>query len=88
MDFEWDPNKATGNVQKHRIDFETAVKVFDDAFYYETDQPDDDDVVRFNRTGMVEGRLLVVTYTMRGEICRIISARLADRHERRRYHEI
>ena len=88
MDFEWDPNKAASNVRKHKIDFETAVKVFDDPLRQEFDEPDDDDVVRFNVTGMVEGRLLVVTYTTRDDIHRIISARLAERHERRRYHEI
>ena len=88
MQFEWDPAKAELNLRKHRIEFETAVKVFDDPFRRETDELDDDDVLRFNVTGMVEGRLLVVTFTMRGEVYRIISARLADRHERREYHEV
>jgi uncharacterized DUF497 family protein len=42
---------------------------------------------------MVEGRLVVVTYTGRideesgDEIIRIISARLAERREGKRYHE-
>jgi uncharacterized protein len=88
MEFEWDPRKAASNIVKHKIDFETATKVFDDAFRHEKDEQDDDDVLRFNVTGMVDNRLLVVTCTMRGDICRIISARLADRHERRFYHEI
>ena len=64
------------------------MKVFDDSFRLEVDERNDDDVTRFNVTGMVEGRLLAVTYTVRGDIYRIISARLADRHERRAYHEI
>ena len=76
------------NLRKHKVDFETATKVFDDAFRQEADEPDDDDVIRCNVTGMVEGRLLVVTHTMRDDVTRIISARLADRYERRRYHEI
>jgi uncharacterized DUF497 family protein len=33
------------------------------------------------------GRLLVVSHTDRGETVRIISARLANRHERRTYEE-
>ena len=37
--------------------------------------------------GMVEGRLLFVDYTMRGEKIRIITARKAEPYERRRYHE-
>jgi uncharacterized DUF497 family protein len=35
---------------------------------------------------MVEIRLLYVAYTLRGERIRIISARKAEPHERRRYH--
>jgi len=37
--------------------------------------------------GMVDNRLLYVAYTMRGEAIRIISARGAELHERRQYHE-
>jgi uncharacterized protein len=37
--------------------------------------------------GMVENRLLVVAHTMRNDVVRIISAREAEPHERRRYHE-
>ena len=41
--------------------------------------------------GMTEGRILVVTYTIRfdngDEIIRIISARPAEPRERRKYHE-
>jgi uncharacterized protein len=36
---------------------------------------------------MVQGRLLAVSYTMRDERVRIISARFAESRERRRYHE-
>jgi uncharacterized DUF497 family protein len=37
--------------------------------------------------GMVNNRLLFVSYTMRVETIRIISARGAEPHERRQYHE-
>lgn len=42
---------------------------------------------RFAALGMVEGRILFVAYTMRSEAIRIISARLAEPFERRRYHD-
>jgi len=42
---------------------------------------------RFILLGMVEERLLTVAYAIRGERTRIISARLAEPRERRRYHE-
>jgi uncharacterized DUF497 family protein len=41
---------------------------------------------RFVTVGLVEDRLLFVSYTLRGETIRIISARLAEPHERRRHH--
>lgn len=37
--------------------------------------------------GMIEGRLLSVAYTMRGERIRIISARKVEPYERRKYHD-
>jgi hypothetical protein len=36
---------------------------------------------------MVQARLLAVSFTLRGERVRIISARFAEPRERRRYHE-
>ncbi len=30
FEFEWDDEKAAGNVRKHRVDFEEASSVFDD----------------------------------------------------------
>jgi uncharacterized DUF497 family protein len=70
----------------------TACDVWDDTLAI--DEPDDRENYteqRFNRIGLAEGRLLVVTYTTRfdndDEIIRIISARPAEPRERRRYHE-
>jgi len=86
-DFEWDDVKATRNWLDHKIDFAMAREVFDDVFAIAWD--DNGQVSqeqRFITVGMVEGRLLVVCYTPRGDRIRIISARLAEPYERRRYH--
>ena len=42
---------------------------------------------RFATTGLVDGRMIFVAYTMRGDRIRIISARGAEPHEQRRYHK-
>ena len=88
------PEKAEANRKKHKVGFEQARDVFRDSMALdEPDHREDYDEGRFNRTGMVEGRLLVVTYTGRtdensgDDIIRIISARPAERRERKRYHE-
>jgi uncharacterized DUF497 family protein len=38
---------------------------------------------RFNAFGMVNGRMFVCTYTMRGDTYRLISVRKASRQEQR-----
>jgi uncharacterized DUF497 family protein len=86
--FQWDDAKAAKNYAKHGVTFEAARDVFDDPFAL--DWPDgnqDQDEQRFVTLGMVEGRLLFVVYTMRGDAIRIISARLAESFERRMYHD-
>jgi uncharacterized protein len=88
--FEWDSKKANANWKKHTVSFEQARDVFKDAMAL--DETDDREE-RWNRIGMVEGRLLVVTYAQRideessDEVIRIISPRPAERRERKRYHE-
>jgi uncharacterized protein len=86
--FEWDERKATGNYARHGVTFAAARDVFKDPFAIEQlDDREDYGEDRFIIVGMVEGRLLFVAYTMRGETIRIISARGAEPHEQRRYHE-
>jgi len=87
MEFDWDDAKELANRKKHRLDFRTAAKVFLDPHVIEFDDRDADDELRFNAIGMVDGRILFVTYAVRGDVIRIISAR-AEPHEKRKYHEI
>ncbi len=86
MEFEWHNAKNAENVRKHGIDFHWVRLMFDDShlFEYDDDYPYED---RVNAIGMIDTVLVHVTYTMRGDACRIISARGAERHERRWYHE-
>lgn len=87
MDFEWDPRKATANLQKHGIDFADAATVFHDelAVTVLDDGPDEE---RFVTVGVdALGRVLVVVFTWRGHRVRLISARQATVRERRRYEE-
>jgi uncharacterized DUF497 family protein len=92
--FEWDPKKAKANWGTHKVSFEQARDVFKDVMAL--DEPDERENYgeeRYNRIGLVQGRLVFVTYTERidqdsgEEIIRIISARPAERRERKRYHE-
>jgi uncharacterized DUF497 family protein len=88
MDFEWDEAKQQSNRKKHGIDFKTAAKIFLDPYLIEFDEPDASGELRCNLIGLVDSRMLFVTYTMRGDVIRIISARGAEPHEKRKYHEV
>ncbi|MGH7842744.1 MAG: BrnT family toxin [Candidatus Binataceae bacterium] len=85
--FEWDEHKARTNRQKHRIDFADAAAVFQDDLAV-TVADDDSAEDRYVTLGMdALGRVLVVAYTVRGELIRIISPRRATSRERAQYKE-
>jgi uncharacterized DUF497 family protein len=88
MDFECDKSKEQANRKKHGVDFQTAAKVSLDPNVIEFDDLSVTGELRFNAIGIVDGRTLFVTYSMRGTVVRIISARGAEPHEKRKYHEI
>ena len=83
--FEWDEFKERSNIRKHRLDFRTASRIFLDPFLIEYEDDRGYDEPRWNAIGVVDGRVLFVTYTERGERIRMISARGAEPHERRKY---
>lgn len=87
MRFEWDREKAKRNLRKHRVSFEEAATVFYDPLSATFDDPEHSiDERRFITVGYSSrGRLLVVSHTERGEVLRIISARLATARERKRH---
>lgn len=92
MEFEWDPDKAQGNLRKHQVSFEEAARVFLDPNRIETfDGREAYGEDRWKTVGLVEPALLAVVYTVRGgdgEIIRLISARKADSYEQAQYREI
>jgi uncharacterized DUF497 family protein len=87
MNFEWDPNKAKSNYKKHGIRFADAVGVFEDENAI-TVQDEYDSEDRYITIGIdFLSRILVVVYTFREVVIRIISARKATARERRMYEE-
>ena len=87
-ELEWDDAKAERNLANHGISFGTASLAFEDPFAVaREDRRRDYGEDRYVLLGMVDDRLLAVTYAYRGARVRIISARLAEPQERRRYHE-
>lgn len=88
--FEWDELKNSANLEKHRIDFETAQLIFDDPYCVTFVEGIEHGEERWHGIGAVENTiLLVVVHTYReaglDQVIRIISARQATRHERKLY---
>jgi len=90
LHFEWDENKAISNQEKHGISFEEAKSVFADSLGRLISDPDhSEDEERFILMGVSSRlRLLIVCHCEKDEnSIRIISARKADRFERKKYEE-
>lgn len=87
MEFSWDEAKALSNIRKHGVSFREAGTAFSDPFAVTFDDPDhssEEDrsiTLGFSK----QNRLLVVSDTARAGQTRLISARPADRSERRLY---
>ncbi len=95
FNFEWDPDKAKLNRQKHKVSFELAATIFSDPTsltIYDEEHSESED--RWITIGISQnGNLLVVIHAF-NEIdnetsnIRIISARKATKPELKQYKEL
>ena len=82
--FEWDEEKRLTVLEKHGIDFEDVVGVFKNNVMTTSSRHDGEQ--RWIAVGLLNGIMIAVVYTMRGDTCRLITARRARRNERKEYH--
>ena len=89
MTFKWDPIKAKANLWKHGVSFEEAsTALLDPLSKTGLDLDHSVEEHRYITFGMsARQRVLVVSYTERGKVIRLISARLATRREQKIYEE-
>ncbi len=92
ISFEWDETKAQANLKKHRVSFEIATLVFLDPLALAYQDRNEGGDQRWQTLGMVGSCLLllvahIVRHEKDVEIIRIISARKADKKERKHYEE-
>ena len=81
---EWDTKKAISNMQKHSISFEEAGTVFGYPMALTFDDPDHSTgEMRFLTFGLTRtNKFVIVSYTERQGVTRIISARKMSKQER------
>ncbi len=87
MEFEWDEAKAAANLAKHGVSFEEAKTIFDDRLYVDFYDPKHSlNEHRYIIIGQSnQRRVLIVSYTERNDVIRLINARELTRGERRDY---
>jgi len=87
LQFTWDPKKAESNLKKHGVSFNEAVTVFADPLALVIEDP------LYRERAILIGQserqrlLFTVFVELAEDWVRIISARRATSHERRRYEE-
>lgn len=88
MSFEWDPDKNAKNLEKHGISFEEACLIFEGDVLSRVDMRSAYGEERMISIGLIREVIAVaVVHTDREGTTRLISARLANRHERSLYDE-
>jgi hypothetical protein len=86
--FEWDEKKNLSHIRKHGVSFQVAAMIFQGPTLEKVDNRQDYGEERMVALGVVKRRVLYVVYTMRGKNRRIISARKANKYERRAYRNV
>jgi uncharacterized protein len=85
MNIEFDDEKRRWTLDARGLDFAQAAEIFDGTeFTWEDDRADYGEP-RFNTFGLLDGRLVSVTWTIRKGNQRIISMRKANEREQARY---
>lgn len=82
-DFDWDPTKRISTLAKHKVDFRVAIRMFEGPVL---EIRSDRDEPRWLVIGVVNGVELALVYCLRNDLRRIITARRANRNERKKYY--
>ena len=87
MPYDWDPEKAIANLEKHGVSFEEALTVFGDPLATTVlDHGHSIDEERWLTMGLSSRqRIVMVWHTNRGDSVRLIGARPATPQEKRIY---
>jgi uncharacterized protein len=81
----WDEAKRLLNIKSHELDFVGCDAVFDGPVTSTEDNRLHHGEHRINLLGWLDGLVVCMTYTERGEGVHVISLRKATKHEAREY---
>lgn len=89
MKYVWDEKKNRTNISKHDIDFNDVIEIFENPMLVCIDNRTDYGEERLLGIGLIKGIIVTIVYTENDEkkTIRIISARKADKNERKNFKE-
>jgi uncharacterized protein len=82
---EFDPAKRAATLRNRGLDFSDAATVFEGSTFTMVDDRADYRETRWITAGLLRGRMVVVVWSERGDVRRIISMRKANEREQARY---
>lgn len=85
LDITFDPVKREKTLRERNLDFADAARVFEGPNYRWVDDRFDYGEVRVVTIGRLNGRMVVIVWTERGNARHIISMRKANEREQERY---
>ena len=85
MELSYDEEKRRRTLIERGIDFARAEEIFSGTEFTWIDDRAEYGETRFNTFGLLDGRLVVLTWTIRDTKRRIISMRKANEREQKRY---
>jgi uncharacterized DUF497 family protein len=85
MQIDFDPDKRNQALAERGVDFARAGEVFAGRHFTAEDTREDYSELRYITLGKLDGRMVVMVWTPRGEARRIISMRKANEREQTRY---
>ncbi len=88
IDFEWDEGNQSKSLEKHGITSQETEETFSRDKLVIPDQRHSKAELRFGMYGQTNtGKILFIAFTIRNKRVRIISARLANKKERKTYEQ-
>ena len=87
MDFSWDESKRRRVLRDHNLDFEDVKRAFDGPRIEDYDPDHSQSETRWRMIGMLYGEVIVISYTLRGSVIHLITARRAEPEEEQLYFE-
>lgn len=85
MQFEWDERKNRHNIEKHGIALSDSWQIFERPLLIRMDERKDYGEPRWVALGDLNGTVVILVFTRRGETIRVISIRKGNKHERQIY---